>query len=159
MTTRDTFTTVSSGDQLNEGYFNGIYTNQGTIGINGDISVPIGTVLSWLKSYTNTPALPSGFVECNGQTLSDASSPYDGQVIPDLNGGSNRMLRGAATSGGTGGSDSNSHTHNVSFTARQAYNAGAAYTPYYDSTRSTGAPSDTNNIPAYYEVVWIIRIK
>ena len=66
-----------------------------------DIS-PIGTVLSWLKSYINTPALPDGWVECNGQILDEAESVYDGQVIPDLN-GDNRFLRGNSTSGGTGG--------------------------------------------------------
>ena len=48
--------------------------------------VPIGTILPWLKSLTNTPALDDRFVECNGQTLSDAESVYDGQTIPNLNG-------------------------------------------------------------------------
>lgn len=62
---------------------------------------PIGSVTAWLKSYTNTPSLPSGWVECNGQTLNDSDSPYNGQVIPDLN-GENRFLRGNATSGDTG---------------------------------------------------------
>jgi hypothetical protein len=41
---------------------------------------PIGAVIAWLKSYTNTPALPDSWVECNGQTLSDAYSVYNGQV-------------------------------------------------------------------------------
>ena len=40
---------------------------------------PIGSVLAWLKSFTNTPALPDGFVECNGQALSDSDSPYNGK--------------------------------------------------------------------------------
>ncbi|MDD5551464.1 MAG: hypothetical protein PHS34_09405 [Candidatus Omnitrophica bacterium] len=33
-----------------------------------------------------TPHLPDGWVEMNGQTLSDPDSPYDGQVIPNING-------------------------------------------------------------------------
>jgi hypothetical protein len=67
--------------------------------------VPIGSVVAWLKSYTNTPALGAGWVECNGQVLSDATSVYNGQTIPDLNGtgvGNHRFLRGQNTSGGTG---------------------------------------------------------
>jgi photosystem II stability/assembly factor-like uncharacterized protein len=52
----------------------------------GGNGVPVGTVQAWLKNYDNTPALSSDWVECNGQTLSDAGSPFNGQVIPDLNG-------------------------------------------------------------------------
>ncbi len=69
------------------------------------ILAPIGSIVAWLKSYANTPALPSGWVECNGQTLSDADSVYNGQAIPNLN-GDNRFLRGNSTSGGTGGEES-----------------------------------------------------
>ncbi len=74
--------------------------------------VPVGAVLPWLKTYTNTPGLPAQFVECNGQVLDDGDSVYDGQTIPDLN-GDNRFMRGAATSGGTGGASTNNlaHTH------------------------------------------------
>ena len=39
------------------------------------IIAPIGTILPWLKSYTNTPqALPTGWVECDGSAVSDADS-------------------------------------------------------------------------------------
>ena len=73
---------------------------------------PVGAVIAWLKSYTNTPSLSAQgrteYVECNGQTLSDAQSVYNGQVIPNLNNsggaGSNVFLRGNTVSGGTGGS-------------------------------------------------------
>ncbi|KKK84552.1 hypothetical protein LCGC14_2782170, partial [marine sediment metagenome] len=61
---------------------------------------------------TNTPqALPTGWVEADGATVSDAQSVYNGQVLPDLNGG--EFIRGAGTSGGTGGSDTMAHTHGV----------------------------------------------
>lgn len=75
-----------------------------------DTIPPIGTILAWHKSFTNTPALSDGWVECNGQTLSDATSVYDGQVIPDLNGDA-RFLRGSATSGTEQAEDFKSHTH------------------------------------------------
>ena len=40
--------------------------------------VPIGTVLAWDKSLTNTPPLPGTWAECNGQTVLDPESPYHG---------------------------------------------------------------------------------
>ena len=64
--------------------------------------VPIGSIIAWAKSITGAPPLLPNFVQCDGQTLSDGDSPLNGQVIPDLNGG-NKFLRGASTSGGTGG--------------------------------------------------------
>jgi hypothetical protein len=63
------------------------------------MAAPIGSIVAWHKSFANTPSLPNGWVECNGQTLSDSESVYDGQVIPDLN-GETRFIRGGATSGG-----------------------------------------------------------
>ncbi len=71
----------------------------------GGGNLPLGTVLAWHKSFNNTPALPDGWVECNGQTLSDPASPYDGQIIPDLNNPKETwntkgaFLRGDTTSG------------------------------------------------------------
>ena len=91
--------------------------------------VPIGAIIAWHKDFANTPALPGRFVECNGQTLSDADSPYNGQTIPDLNGNA-RFLRGSGTSGTnqaeatkapstafTTGNQSASHTHTTNIGA------------------------------------------
>lgn len=117
---------------------------------------PIGSVQAWLKSFTNTPALPDGWVECNGQALSDADSVYNGQTIPNLNGSSStqRFLRGCTSSGTTGGSDA-CHTHSVSgCNAIVASGAGATVT-CLTCTTSGG----TAVIPSYYQVVWIMRVK
>lgn len=114
---------------------------------------PIGAIFPWLKSFTNTPALISGWVECNGQTLSDGDSVYNGQVIPDLN-GDNRFLRGNSTTGGTGGSETMAHTHTIA-------QAGQAETGIAINVRasSTAGASNTENRPPFYNVVWIMRIK
>ncbi len=126
---------------------------------------PIGAVIAWLKSFTGVPAtLPGGWVECNGQVLSDTDSPLNGQTIPNLNasgGGTQRFLRGATTSGTTGGADTNSHTHTVSLPAHTYEYTSAGNDVYGRATNSvtTSAPSDTNILPSYYEVVYIIRIK
>jgi len=107
------------------------------------LPVPVGTVLPWLKTYANTPALPDEFVECNGQVLDDAASVYDGQTIPNLN-GNNNFLRGAATSGGTGGASTNNlahvhtqptHTHSVSDSGNTGYEN--SHTHYFTSYQSS----------------------
>jgi hypothetical protein len=115
--------------------------------------VPVGGITAWLKSYPNTPSLPDRWVECNGQTLTDSNSPYDGQVLPDLNGGSGtqRFLRGATASGVTGGSEN--HTHGV--TSSGFPHGTGSNLP----TSNTNQTLQTSTLPSYYEVVWIMRIK
>lgn len=102
--------------------------------------VPVGAIVAWHKAFANTPALPSQFVECNGQTLSDAGSVYNGQVIPDLNGGG-RFLRGNATSGTmnaastalptssfTSGNASQTHTHTTVIGSKTSGDASQTHT-------------------------------
>ena len=64
--------------------------------------VPIGTIMAWHKNATGVPALPAGWVECNGGTS-------NGITVPNLNGATTsksgdtgqrgRFLRGNVTSG------------------------------------------------------------
>ncbi len=111
--------------------------------------VPIGSIIAWASSMPNTPDLPGAWVECDGQEIKDASSPYDGQSVPNLNGGtgeSQRFLRGATSSGATGGSEE--HYHGADRSQK-----------YGDSRKPVGATGRTRHVPPYYEVVWIIRIK
>lgn len=110
--------------------------------------VPIGSIVAWTKSTTGCPTLPDGWVECNGGTLSDASSPFNGQAIPDLN-VTQRFLRGKTTSGTTGGSDTHNHSWSVVGTDLQSGTN-------FKLVNSTNADS---NVPAYMEVVWIWRVK
>ena len=157
----NTFTngTTADADEVNtnftdvENEFNDVSPTANTL---THIS-PIGSVVAWLKSFTNTPSLPDGWEECNGQVLSDADSVYDGQALPDLNAssGTERFLRGSTTSGTTGGSETE--------------------TPNITGSQSTGGTDDlevytfggndqinfaaSNNLPSYYEVVWIMRVK
>jgi len=144
--------------------------------------VPIGCVVAYLKSYTSVPVLPDEFAECNGQTLSDAQSVFNGQAIPNLNGASaatKKFLRGSSTSGTTGGAETS--------TTNQGTACGTAYPLHttatcigfnwdYDSdTGSVGVVAlrgwedDYNKagvinltqatVPPYYEVVYVMRIK
>jgi hypothetical protein len=113
--------------------------------------VPVGSVLPFLKNLTNTPSLPTGWVECNGQTISDSDSVYNGVTLPDLN-GDNRFLRGDSTSGNTGGSETHSHTMTFAY---GSYDPGTDY--YADEEVLTTSTEDSK--PPYYGVVWIMRIK
>lgn len=127
---------------------------------------PIGGIIPWAKTITGVPALPACWQECDGSVISDAESPMNGQNTPNLN-TTQRFLRGASTSGGTGGADTVAHTHDYSgttasnanqqnFTSAGSTSAGT-HTHAYSGT--SGAASDANNLPAYYQVVYIIKIK
>jgi hypothetical protein len=117
---------------------------------------PIGAVMAWLKSYTNTPALPAGWVECNGQTLSDADSVYNGQVIPNLN-SANRFLRGNTTSGSTGGAET--HSHQTGGNRAQVTSLATTGGFQNDTGNYTKGMVSTNHLPPYMTVVWIMRVK
>lgn len=135
-------------------------TNEVTITAIG--TVPVGAIVAWLKNLSGTPAtLPAQFVECDGRTISDGSSPYNGVTIPNLNNqpadgshaaGANRFLRGSTTSGGTGGSETHNHALNS-----VAICNGASPPPVQ---RVSGPETMyTSTLPTYYQVVWIMRIK
>ena len=133
---------------------------------------PIGSVFPWLKSLTNTPTLPSNWVECNGQTLSDTDSVYDGQVIPDLNsavdtGLKGYFLRGHTSSGVTESSQNLSHDHNLTTHDQSSNSSGTGGQPPAAESTSAGGTDSTSIAnsggsearPHNYSVVWIMRIK
>ena len=143
-------------------------------------STPIGSIIAWLKSFTNTPSIPSGWVECDGSVLSDADSVYNGATLPDLNGG--EFLRGDTTSGGTGGSSTHSlsvaelASHQHGMTAMDGATNHSVYLGIGSSpniaedsggnagsgimqTGLTGSGTAHENKPPYHNVVWIMKIK
>lgn len=113
------------------------------------------------------PYLPDAWAECNGQVLSDASSPLNGVTMPNLNGNAN-ILYGATSSGSTKSEDYVApHTHEegtlkfyvsnaTSYTRADGYGGAAAFTGSIDgSTAST----ESGTALAAYSVVWIVRVK
>lgn len=133
-------------------------------------SVPIGSIIAWLKSFTNTPSIPSGWVECNGAVLSDADSIYNGATLPDLN-GNNQFTRGNSTSGGTGGAEKHSLERIGSPFASKSITANLYADESNDATAmgSDGGaggltiknilPRTEDGKPPFYDVVWIMKIK
>ncbi len=85
--------------------------------VNTQRLAPIGSIVAWHKSISGAPAIPAGWVECNGGTVNDSESPLHNQAIPNLNapafawntGGS--FLRGSSTSGAFEADGFQGHTH------------------------------------------------
>lgn len=135
----------------------------------GVVGVPVGTILSWAKDLTGGRTIPNTFVECNGQTLSDSDSVYNGVVIPNLNGtteATKLFLRGSTTSGGTGGSATAgaSHSHGTSGGSGRYWRgrnsgSGSSSCISHGSISASNKNITLNTIPKYVEMVWIMRIK
>ena len=117
--------------------------------------VPIGAIIAWNKTMNNMPALPDGWLECNGQQINDHDSPLYGQYTPNINSsGTQKFLRGSTSSGATGGSESFSWSH------YHGHIQNGGYLDSYYRGASTDVQGFTMDLkPPYYEVVWIIRIK
>lgn len=133
---------------------------------------PVGALVAWHKSLSNTPAIPSGWVECNGQVLNDAASPYNGQTLPNLNSAtqngstsSGMFLRGATTSGNLEADAT--VKNNLSGTVRKMDNwwdgdAGSASNTTIGKTITFvnfALAGDAETRPANMTVVWIMRVK
>lgn len=108
--------------------------------------VPVGAVVATFPNLTGaystaatTTADASGWVLCGGQTIADATSPMNGQVVPNIN--NNLFLRGNTTGGTTAGAatvtlaSANLPTHTHTFT----------------STTSVAAASHTHNMSHYHQ--------
>lgn len=114
------------------------------------LPIPIGGVVPWAKSIPNVPALSSNFLECDGTTVNDADSVLNGETIPDLN-GEKRFLQGSAASGLTGGTSANTLTHTLT-------SIGGVDDETLNSSQ-TRSDHVFSNVPKYYSIVYIIRIK
>lgn len=103
---------------------------------------PIGAIEAFHKSMAATPALPWGWVECNGQVLVDAESPYNGQTMPSLN-ATGKFLRGSSVSGTMQTEDVGTHTHTGTTAANGTHNHGGS-TGSVNSTNGRVVPWDDN---------------
>jgi hypothetical protein len=98
--------------------FTGNTTGRGILPVGAIIAM--NTNLTGVTAVTATTAADAnGFVVCGGQVVSDATSPMNGQTIPNLN--DSYFLMGASSSGSTGGANTTTltttqlptHTHTI----------------------------------------------
>jgi len=121
----DTRLALKTTDDLTEGttnlYFSGAGYGFGIIPLGGILATASNLSGAYNCSAT-TAADAYGFVVCGGQTISDATSPMNGVVIPNLN--DSAFIMGHATAGTAGGANSTTlsstqlpaHTHTLSHT-------------------------------------------
>lgn len=137
--------------------------------------LPVGSIIAWHKNIKNPAlSLPSTgvFMECNGQTVNDATSPLNGLVLPNLN-GEGRFLRGAGTSGVNQNDAFQGHKHpstddgSGSFKYNGMILAGGA--GYAATNPSTGLPTNdgvdgepriaSETRPKNMSIVWVMKVK
>lgn len=135
------------------------------------MDVPIGTILAWHKNLTGCPALPAGWVECNGGTLDNVDSPFHGQAIPNLN-GDKRFLRGGSVSGDLQQDAMQGHKHGQHYSVSTNRDPGTGnwYSPSGDTHDGAdtsepktdgvnGTPRVANETrPINMSVVWIMKV-
>ncbi|MCR9143879.1 MAG: DUF2341 domain-containing protein [bacterium] len=147
---------------------------------------PVGTIIAWHKSLTGTPALPDGWVECNGQVLNDPLSPYNGDTIPDLNNSQDAryskgsFLRGDLTSGDFEADQLQTHRHfwtsengldsQILWIARQeivgepANSVSFSQAPGWNARNTIIGEAHNANVgsetrPTNMSVVWIMKVR
>lgn len=139
------------------------------------MSVPVGVIMPWHKNLSGVPNLPNGWLECNGQTVSEAASPLNGQTLPNLNGqvyAGNRgyYLRGGNTSGSFNNSSYFTGNGNLyRFGTSSGSYFGVGYADWYfteNGTLGDASYSSSDNTlgvrrfqVAAMTVVYIIKIK
>ena len=112
--------------------------------------------------YT-TPRLPDGWLECNGQAVSDSDSPFNGATMPQLN-NTERFLRGmtavSGTAATTGGADTINiaHQHTIA-DGGQCHGQVNPNRLSHPGTTGGSLSAAQSILPSYYEVVWIMRVK
>lgn len=112
--------------------------------------LPLGGVVATFPNLSGaystsatTVADAYGFVKCNGQTISDATSPMNGASIPNIN--NSVFLMGSTTAGTAGGSNSLviAHTHGAgSYATSVGVTGGTASLTGTTSFATTGHTHD-----------------
>jgi len=129
--------------------------------VNNDIT-PMGSIIPWLKTLTNTPTLPSNWVECDGTVISDVSSLMNGFTLPLLNGSTEDtkcFVRGGdVVDGSVEGLSTADCTHSHG-TDNGFVRSPVSGTPCLRDITVDEEILEIDIVPPYYEVVWIMRIK
>ena len=100
--------------------------------------VPLGGIIDWY-AFSPTDPVPDGYAICDGSTVTEPSSPFLGQTLPDL---VDRFAMGVSSVGATG-TTGGSNTANLSHT-----HSGPSHSHSLPSHSHTG-PSHTHSGPSH----------
>jgi hypothetical protein len=115
---------VQNPDEVVKSLTAGTIVAQGTIA--GFGTVPIGAVLDWWVPQGSTLPVPPNFVICDGRTISDPQSPFNGKNAPNLVKRFTYGVNAASSIGSTGGSENANVTINSTLSGTtDAMNAAA----------------------------------
>jgi hypothetical protein len=89
--------------------------------ISGYGTVPIGAIIDWWRPSGSALQLPDNFAICDGQTINDPDSPFNGQQVPNLQG---QFIQGVTTTANIGSSGGSAQA-NVDFTVQLPATTGA----------------------------------
>lgn len=149
------------------------YGNISSYSYSGYGIIPLGGTISWCNHIgTVILNIPDGFWVCNGSTINDINSIFDGQPSPNM---TNRFIRGSNNlrSGNIGGNNSivltdnnmyHSHTYTRYSGRTLCSNTGIGTYWLGSSTIATSnlgvAPRIAfDNQPEFYDMVVLVRIK
>ena len=120
----------------------------------------VGTIKAYLADISGIPSnnLTAFWQLMDGTTISDSESPLDGQTVRDLN-ANNEFLRGADTSGGTGGSTTTGTVTTGSNKWTNITEGGQGLDLTAQAQSDAGNHSHKATQPPFLDVVWIIKIK
>lgn len=122
-------------------------TASGDVAFTGNTSgrgiIPVGAVIGLASNLVGV-SLPTSFLELNGQTINDATSPMDGVTLPNVS--NSLFLMGSSTAGTTGGAatytltEANvaSHSHVIDHSHANTFALGGGVT--------TASSTHTHNI-------------
>ncbi len=128
---------------------------------------PVGSIIAWHNGIAGTPALPDGWMRCDGGVVSDSASPLNGQTLPDLN-GTGRFLRGGSAAGTLQADEFRSHNHGngaYQYLLRSTCNSTAQFNdvscgePDILSSAPILPAGGSETRPVNMSVVWIMRVK
>jgi len=105
--------------------------------------VPIGTIIDWWRPNADA-VVPAGYQICDGSTIDDSNSPWQGETLPDL---TDRFVRGVTSAtaiGEAGGDDVHDHTVDINHThGTVASTSDGGHSHSVDLPALTGATSES----------------
>lgn len=124
----------------------------------------VGTIKPLTPSLSGTPSnnITAFWKACDGSTLSDTESPFNGVALPNLNGttdSTRKFLRGSTTSGTETSTATHTHTGTTDGSSGGSGAGGSGTASPPPSHTHTFTTDSTSHIPPSYTVTFYIKVK